>query len=72
MNTLKPGEDCEVLTEGKNDDDPSGWWPATVKLTRGEFFVVEYKIQDDTKYSDIIPCDKIRTPNKKLTFFFLH
>jgi hypothetical protein len=63
--TLKPGDDCEVLTEGKNDDDPSGWWPATVKMMKGEFFVVDYKIQDETKYSDIIPSDKIRSPNNK-------
>lgn len=62
---LKTGDDCEVLTEGKNEDEPSGWWPATVKMMKGEFFVVEYKIQDETKYSDIIPSDKIRTPNRK-------
>ncbi len=63
---LKESDDCEVLTEGKNDDEPSGWWPATVKMIKGEFFVVDYKIQDDdTKYSDIIPSDRIRTPNNK-------
>lgn len=62
---LKPGDDCEVLTEGKNEDEPCGWWPATVKMMKGEFFVVDYKIQDETKYSDIIPSDKIRSPNKK-------
>jgi len=61
---LKAGDDCEVFTEGKNDDEPSGWWPATVKMMKGEFFVVDYKIQDETKYSDIIPSDKIRSPNK--------
>lgn len=61
---LKPGDDCEVLTEGRNEDEPCGWWPATVKMMKGEFFVVDYKIQDETKYSDIIPSDKIRSPNK--------
>jgi hypothetical protein len=61
---LSAGDDCEVLTEGKNDSEPSGWWPATVKMKKGEFFVVDYKIQDDTKYSDIIPSEKIRIPNK--------
>ena len=65
--TLKQSDDCEVLTEGKNDDDPSGWWPATVKMMKGEFYVVDYKIQDETKYSDIIPSDRIRIPNKKYT-----
>ena len=63
--SLKVGEDCEVLSEGKNEDDPSGWWPASVKLVKGEFYVVDYKIQDDAKYSDIVSSDKIRTPNKK-------
>lgn len=62
---LKEGDECEVLTEGKNENEAVGWWPATVKLMKGEFYVVDYKIQDDTKYSDIIPSDKIRTPNKK-------
>ena len=63
--SLKQGDDCEVLTEGKNDDESSGWWPATVKMVKGDFYVVDYKIQDETKYSDIIPSDRIRTPNKK-------
>ena len=62
---LKEGDDCEVLTEAKNESEPSGWWPATVKMVKGEFFVVDYKIQDDAKYSDIVPSDKIRVPNKK-------
>lgn len=62
---LKAGDDCEVLTEGRNEDEPCGWWPATVKMMKGEFYVVDYKIQDETKYSDIIPSDKIRSPNKK-------
>lgn len=62
---LKSGDDCEVLTEGKSDDDPSSWWPATIKMMKGEFFVVDYKIQDETRYSDIIPSDKIRIPNRK-------
>jgi hypothetical protein len=53
------------LSEGKNNDEPSGWWPATVKMIKGEFFVVEYKIQDDKKSSDIIASDRIRAPNKK-------
>jgi len=65
MISLKPGDECEVLTEGKNDEDPSGWWPATVKMMKGEFYVVDYKIQDETKYSDIVPSDRIRVPNKK-------
>jgi hypothetical protein len=62
---LKPGDECEVLAESVNDDDPTGWWPATVKMMKGEFYVVNYKIQDETKYNDIIPSDKIRAPNKK-------
>ena len=63
--TLKVGDECEVLKDGKNDEDPSGWWPATVKMVIYEFFVVENKIQDETKYIDTIPSDRIRLPNKK-------
>lgn len=62
---MKPGDECEVLTEGKSDGEPSAWWPATIKLVRGEFFVIDFKIQDETKYSDIVAADKIRTPNRK-------
>lgn len=33
-------------------------------MVKGEFFVVDYKIQVDQKYNDIIPSERIRLPNK--------
>ena len=33
-------------------------------MVKGEFFVVDYKIQVDQKYNDIIPSERIRRPNK--------
>ena len=61
----RPGEDCEVLTESLNNDDPTGWWPGTIKMMKGDFYVVDYKIHDEIKYSDIVASDKIRSPNRK-------
>lgn len=61
---LKPGDDCEVLPESLNDDDPSGWWPATIKQMKGDFYVVNYKVQDETKHNEIVSSDRIRVPNR--------
>ena len=73
---LKSGDECEVLNDGRTDDEPSGWWPATVKMMKGEFFVVDYSSLpvDETHKSDIVPSDRIRPPNRKyiiLIFRFL-
>lgn len=62
--TLKAGDDCEVLNEGTSSDEPSSWWPAVVKMIKGEFFVVDYKNNDEKKTTDIVSSDKIRPPNK--------
>ena len=59
---LKPGDECEVQVDGKSDEEPSSWHPANVKMIKGEFFVVDLK--SDNK-SEIVPSDKIRSPNKK-------
>jgi hypothetical protein len=79
--SLKPGDDCEVLPEQasgdsttNNNNEPSGWYPATVKMMKGEFFVVEYKLKNDLKHNDIISSDRIRAPNRNPTLQqnFLH
>lgn len=59
---LKPSDECEVLIESKSENEPSYWCPATVKMQKGEFFVVEFKENTQT---EIFPSDKIRSPNKK-------
>ncbi|RNA09091.1 fragile X mental retardation syndrome-related 1 isoform X2 [Brachionus plicatilis] len=69
--SLKPGDECEVLVENKAENEPSYWCPATVKMTKGEFFVVEFK---DDSQTEIFPSDKIRIPNRNgpLKENFLH
>lgn len=63
LKKLTPGDPCEVLSKAK-EDEPLGWWPATAKMFRGEFFVVDYKVSaQGASYSDIVPSDKIRCPN---------
>lgn len=63
LKKLSAGDPCEVLSKAK-EDEPLGWWPATTKMFKGEFFVVDYKVSaQGASYSDIIPSDKIRCPN---------
>ena len=55
----------QVLSKAK-EDEPFGWWPATAKMFKGDFFVVDYKVSaQGASYSDIVPSDKIRCPNTK-------
>lgn len=68
---LKSGDDCEVFNEGRSDEEPSGWWPATVKLMKGEFFVVDYTIHDETRKNDIVSSERIRPLNRKYIFHYL-
>ncbi|UJR15808.1 hypothetical protein I4U23_002738 [Adineta vaga] len=63
LKKLSPGDACEVLAKAK-DDEPLGWWPATAKMFKGDFFVVDYKgSAQGSVYSDIVPSDRIRYPN---------
>ncbi|CAF3639686.1 unnamed protein product [Rotaria sordida] len=63
LKKLSPGDPCEVLSKAK-EDEPLGWWPATAKMFKGDFFVVDYKVSaQGASYSDIISSDKIRYPN---------
>jgi fragile X mental retardation protein len=63
LKKLSPGDPCEVLSKAK-EDEPLGWWPATAKMFKGDFFVVDYKVSaQGASYSDIVSSDKIRCPN---------
>ena len=46
------------------ESEPYGWWHAKISMMRGDFAVVEY-LGWDSKYSEIIPVDKIRHLNKR-------
>lgn len=57
---------CLQVFARAKEDGPLGWWPATAKMFKGEFFVVNYKVSADAnEYSEIVPSDKIRCPNTK-------
>ena len=47
-----------------SETDPLGWWPARIKMMKGEFVVVDY-VGYETTYSDISPLDHVRPMNKK-------
>lgn len=65
LKKLQPGDPCEVLSKAK-EDEPYGWWSATAKMFKGDFFVVDYNVSaPGASYSDIVPSDKIRCPNTK-------
>ncbi|XP_013786523.1 fragile X mental retardation syndrome-related protein 1-like isoform X1 [Limulus polyphemus] len=66
---LKEGEKLE-LTEGQeievysraNEQEACGWWKAVVKMTKGDFHVVEY-LGWETTYTEIVPSDRLRHKN---------
>lgn len=41
-----------------------GWWPALLKMLKGEFAVIEYSGYD-SKYTDIVPLERVRPVNSK-------
>ncbi|KAL1435512.1 hypothetical protein MTO96_000179 [Rhipicephalus appendiculatus] len=62
------GQEVEVFSKA-NEQEASGWWEARVKMTKGDFHVVEYQGWD-TAYSEIVPSDRLRpkTPSKTSLF----
>ncbi|KAH7964851.1 hypothetical protein HPB49_001908 [Dermacentor silvarum] len=61
------GQEVEVFSKA-NEQEASGWWEARVKMTKGDFHVVEYQGWD-TAYSEIVPSDRLRpkNPNPPIT-----
>ena len=50
----------QVYTK-KKDEDGLAWYPARIKMLKGEFAVVDLPWEQN----DILPLDKIRTVNIK-------
>jgi fragile X mental retardation protein len=59
---IKEGDDIEVLSRS-SESDPFGWWPARLKMMKGEFAVVDYTGYENT-YSEIVPLERVRLLNR--------
>jgi hypothetical protein len=56
---------CHVkVLSRSSESDPYGWWPARLKMMKGEFAVVDYVGYEST-YSEIVSLDRIRLQNKR-------
>lgn len=56
-----------------SEGEACGWWTATVKISKGEIYVVEYKDGEST-YTEIVPVERLRPKNQngpieKSTFY---
>ncbi|XP_076435845.1 RNA-binding protein FXR1-like isoform X3 [Babylonia areolata] len=54
-------EKVEVLSKAQ-EDEALGWWPAKIRMLKGEFAVVEY-VGYDSSVTDILPIDRVRRSN---------
>ncbi|KAF8766923.1 WD repeat-containing protein 44 [Argiope bruennichi] len=57
------GQEVEVFSRA-NEQEACGWWRAVVKMTKGDFHVVEY-LGWETTYTEIVPSDRLRLKNTK-------
>lgn len=55
---------CQVLTQS-SDSEQLGWWLARIKMTKGEFTVVEYPGIDQSASNEIVPVERVRRKNCK-------
>ncbi|XP_048746394.1 RNA-binding protein FXR1-like isoform X2 [Ostrea edulis] len=55
------GDHVEVYTNS-SEKEQMGWWPAVLKMLKGEFAVIEYSGYD-SKYTDIVPLERVRSVN---------
>lgn len=68
---LVEGSLIEVNTRA-NELEPGGWWLANVRMTKNEFFVIEY--QSQFKHTEIVTIDRLRKVNiqPSLSIFPIH
>ena len=49
-----------------NEAEACGWWTATIKMSKGEIYVVEYKDGEST-YTEIVAIERLRPKNLNCT-----
>ncbi|KAL8595672.1 hypothetical protein ACOMHN_025708 [Nucella lapillus] len=54
----RENEKVEVLSKAQ-EDEALGWWPAKIRMLKGEFAVVEY-VGYDSSMTDILHVDRVR------------
>lgn len=59
--SMTEGQEVEVFSRA-NEQEACGWWRALVKMTKGDFHVVEY-LGWETTYTEIVPSDRLRLKN---------
>ncbi|XP_054709181.1 fragile X messenger ribonucleoprotein 1-like isoform X1 [Uloborus diversus] len=59
--SMTEGQEVEVFSRA-NEQEACGWWRAVVKMTKGDFHVVEY-LGWETTYTEIVPSDRLRLKN---------
>ncbi|XP_040271800.1 fragile X mental retardation syndrome-related protein 2 [Bufo bufo] len=59
---INEGDPVEVMSRA-SDQETSGWWPAHVRMKKGDFYVVEYYVHD-SPFNEIISRERLRVPNQ--------